>query len=76
MKLSSSTTRETDSNTNEKYRHIYVIIEHFEGQVVPVVLEMLGELRRLMDDFNHKYDSTEKVVAVVLGAMLENYVRN
>ena len=29
-----------------------------------------------MDDFNHKYDSTEKVVAVVLGAMLENYVRN
>jgi electron transfer flavoprotein alpha subunit len=68
MKMSNSTTQETNSNTNEKYRHIYVIIEHFEGQVVPVSLEMLGEARRLMDDFNHKYDSTEKVVAVVLGS--------
>src|ERR671910_2082194 len=67
MKVSKSTTQATNSNTNEKYRHIYVIIEHFEGQVVPVSLEMLGEARRLMDDFNQKYDSTEKVVAVVLG---------
>jgi electron transfer flavoprotein alpha subunit len=65
--MSKSTTQETNSNTNEKYRHVYVIIEHFEGQVVPVSLEMLGEARRLMDDFNNKYDSTEKVVAVVLG---------
>jgi electron transfer flavoprotein alpha subunit len=54
--------------TDEKYRHIYVIIEHFEGQVVPVSLEMLGEARRLMDDFNQKYKSTEKVVAVLLGS--------
>ena len=60
--------QENRSNVTEKYRHIYVIIEHFEGQVVPVSLEMLGEARRLMDDFNQKYNSTEKVVAVVLGS--------
>jgi electron transfer flavoprotein alpha subunit len=34
---------------------------------VPVSLEMLGEARRLMDGFNRKYSSDEKVVAVVLG---------
>src|SRR6478735_11818407 len=60
--------QENSSNATEKYRHIYVIIEHFEGQVVPVTLEMLGEARRLMDDFNQKYNSTEKVVAVLLGS--------
>ena len=60
--------QESRSNTTEKYRHIYVIIEHFEGQVVPVSLEMLGEARRLMDVFNLKYNSSEKVVAVLLGS--------
>jgi electron transfer flavoprotein alpha subunit len=60
--------QENSSNATEKYRHIYVIIEHFEGQLVPVTLEMLGEARRLMDDFNQKYNSTEKVVAVLLGS--------
>src|SRR5206468_9529990 len=60
--------QESRSNTTEKYRHIYVIIEHFEGEVVPVSLEMLGEARRLMDDFNQKYNSSEKVVAVLLGS--------
>jgi electron transfer flavoprotein alpha subunit len=43
------------------------VIEHEEGIPVPVSLEMLGEARRLMDDFNAKYSSNEKVVAVVLG---------
>jgi electron transfer flavoprotein alpha subunit len=65
--MSKSLGRENRSDTDEKYRHIYVIIEHFEGQVVPVSLEMLGEARRLMDDFNQKYNSSEKVVAVLLG---------
>ena len=66
--MSKSTNQESTSNNKiEKYRHIYVIIEHFEGQVIPVSLEMLGEARRLMDEFNRKYNSTEKVVAVVLG---------
>ena len=50
-----------------KYQHLYVVIEHEDGMPVPVSLEMLGEARRLMDDFNKKYSSDEKVVAVVLG---------
>jgi len=66
--MSKSTNQQSISNHKiEKYRHLYVIIEHFEGQVIPVSLEMLGEARRLMDEFNSKYNSTEKVVAVVLG---------
>src|SRR6187455_788437 len=68
MKMSNSTNQEIGANKDEKYRHIYVIIEHFEGQVVPVSLEMLGEARRLMDDFNQKYQLREKVVAVLLGS--------
>jgi electron transfer flavoprotein alpha subunit len=51
----------------EPYRHLYVVIEHEEGVPVPVSLEMLGEARRLMDYFNKKYLSHEKVIAVVLG---------
>src|ERR671926_1056152 len=51
----------------DKYQHLYVIIEHEDGKPVPVSLEMLGEARRLMNSFNDKYSSDEKVVAVVLG---------
>ena len=51
----------------EKYRHLYIIIEHENGEFLPVSLEMVGEARRLMDDFNSKYSSKEKVVAVILG---------
>jgi len=70
--MSNSTMENDNPKIDEKYRHIYVIIEHFEGLVVPVSLEMLGEARRLMDNFNQKYDSTEKVVAVVLGSNVRN----
>jgi len=49
------------------YRHLYVVVEHEEGKPIPVSLEMLGEARRLMDDFNKRYSSNEKVVAVLLG---------
>jgi electron transfer flavoprotein alpha subunit len=59
--------RVTSSEAECKYRHIYVVIEHEEGKPLPVSLEMLGEARRLMDRFNEKYTSEEKVVAVVLG---------
>jgi len=59
--------------TEEKYRHVYVIIEHFDGKLLPVSLEMLGEARRLFDDFNSRYSSTEKVVAVVLGHDIEKF---
>ena len=51
----------------EPYQHLFVVIEHEDGNPVPVSLEMLGEARRLMDSFNRKYSSDEKVVAVVLG---------
>lgn len=50
-----------------KYQHLYVVIEHEDGKPLPVSLEMLGEARRLMDGFNERYSSDEKVVAVVLG---------
>jgi electron transfer flavoprotein alpha subunit len=50
-----------------KYQHLYVVIEHEDGKPVPVSLEMLGEARRLMDGFNKRYSSDEKVVAIVLG---------
>lgn len=52
---------------SEKYQHLYVVIEHDEGKLVPVSLEMLGEGRRLMDGFNSKYKLQEKMIAVVLG---------
>lgn len=51
----------------EPYQHLFVVIEHEEGTPVPVSLEMLGEARRLMDNFNKKYSTNEKVVAIVLG---------
>lgn len=54
--------------SSSKYQHLYVVIEHEDGIPVPVSLEMLGEARRLMDGFNKKYSSDEKVVAVVLGS--------
>ncbi len=56
----------------ENYRHLYVVIEHEDGKFLPVSLEMLGEARRLLDDFNKKYSSKEKVVAVVLGHNIKN----
>src|SRR5919199_5831798 len=55
------------TSEDSHYRHLFVIIEHEEGKPIPVSLEMLGEARRLMDHFNKKYSSHEKVVAIVLG---------
>jgi electron transfer flavoprotein alpha subunit len=51
---------------------LYVIIEHEGGKFLPVSLEMLGEARRLLDNFNKKYSTKEKVVAVVLGYNIKN----
>ena len=53
--------------TEGDYRHVYIIIEHEEGKILQVSLEMLGEARRIFDDFNKKYLSKEKVVAILLG---------
>jgi electron transfer flavoprotein alpha subunit len=65
-----------DTNLNEiskdRYRHTYVIIEHEEGKPLPVSLEMLGEARRLIDNFNNKYSLNERVVALVLGSNVQN----
>jgi electron transfer flavoprotein alpha subunit len=55
-----------DTCKNE-YHHTYVVIEHEEGKPLPVSLEMLGEARRLIDNFNDRYSLNEKVVAIVLG---------
>ncbi|MDQ5869327.1 MAG: hypothetical protein M3530_06320, partial [Thermoproteota archaeon] len=56
------------SNTSGgKYRNLYVVIEHIDGKLVPVSLEMLGEARMLMDDLNQRYLYSDIVVGVVLG---------
>ena len=60
----------------EPYQHLYVVIEHEEGIPVPVSLEMLGEGRRIMDDFNKKYSANEKVVAVLLGDNVRDLCEN
>jgi len=57
----------------EKYRHLYVVIEHEDGEFLPVSLEMIGEARRLIDGFNSKYSSNEKVVAVILGHNIKDF---
>ena len=50
-----------------KYQHLFVCFEHDDGNPVSVSFEMLGEARRLMDDFNKKYSLDEKVIAIILG---------
>ena len=52
---------------NERYRHLFVIIESINNELIPASLEMLGEARRQMDHFNLKYKSNEKVIAIHLG---------
>jgi len=59
--------------SEEKYRHVYVVIEHIDGKILPVSLEMLGEARRLFDDYNTRYSSNEKVVAIILGNNIKNF---
>ncbi|MDQ3839844.1 MAG: electron transfer flavoprotein subunit alpha/FixB family protein [Thermoproteota archaeon] len=59
----------------DKYRHTYVIIEHEGGKPLPVSLEMLGEARRLIDNFNNKYSLNERVVALVLGSGVQHLCR-
>jgi len=61
--------------TEGDYRHVYVVIEHIDGKLLPVSLEMLGEARRLFDDFNKRYSSKEKVVAVVLGHNIQHLTK-
>ncbi|NWJ43539.1 MAG: electron transfer flavoprotein subunit alpha/FixB family protein [Thaumarchaeota archaeon] len=48
-------------------------MEHIDGKILPVSLEMLGEARRLFDDFNARYSSNEKIVAVILGNNIKDF---
>ncbi|MEM2760696.1 MAG: electron transfer flavoprotein subunit alpha/FixB family protein [Nitrososphaerales archaeon] len=50
-----------------KYEHLFVFFEHDDGNPANVSFEMLGEARRLMDEFNRKYSRNEKVIAIILG---------
>lgn len=61
--------------TEGDFRHVYVVIEQEEGRILQVSLEMLGEARRMMDEFNKKYLSKEKVVAVLLGHNIKDISR-
>ena len=61
--------------SEERYRHVYVVMEIEDGKPIPASLEMLGEARRLMDDFNKKYSSNEKVVAVLLGDKIKELAK-
>jgi electron transfer flavoprotein alpha subunit len=61
--------------TEGDYRHLYVIMEQEEGELLPVSLEMLGEARRLFDDFNKKHSSNEKVIAVILGYKIKEITK-
>ena len=65
-RISENASNSTDQRESS-YRHLYIVVEHQDGKPIPVTLEMLGEARRLMDNFNGRYSSSEKVVAVVLG---------
>ena len=56
----------------EKYRHLYIVVEIQNGKLIPVSKEMIGEARRLMDGFNQKYSSEEKVVAIVIGSKIKD----
>ena len=60
-----SNVRSTEDESG--YRHLYLVTEHEEGRPLPVTFEMLGEARRMMDGFNSKYSSKEKVVAIAVG---------
>ncbi len=60
-------TEKDNTIENNNYRHLYIIIEQEEGSILPVSFEMLGEGRRLIDDFNTRYKPEEKVVAIILG---------
>jgi electron transfer flavoprotein alpha subunit len=60
--------KEKEKEKEDNNRHLYIVIEQEEGKILPVSFEMLGEARRLMDDFNSRYKpEEEKVVAIILG---------
>lgn len=65
-------TLNNQSDDKGKYRHLFVVIETINNDLIPASLEMLGEARRLMDKFNLQYNSDEKVIAIILGDGIRN----
>lgn len=73
-----------DHPTNEKqwvegtvggdYRDMWVYCETQGGDLIDVSREMLGKARELMDGYNDAYGSTERVVAVLVGADASDHV--
>ena len=73
-----------DHPTNEKqwvegtvggdYRDMWVYCETQGGNLIDVSREMLGKARELMDGYNDAYGSTERVVAVLVGADASDHV--
>ena len=73
-----------DHPTNEKqwvegtvggdYRDMWVYCETQGGDLTDVSREMLGKARELMDGYNDAYGSTERVVAVLVGADASDHV--
>jgi len=61
--------------TEGDFRHAYIIMEQEEGKLLQVSLEMLAEARRLLDEFNKKYSSKEKVVAILLGQNIKQITK-
>ncbi len=66
LKIKSNIENENE-NDQDCYKHLYIVVDQEEGTLFPISFEMLGAGRRLMDDFNRRYNSDEKVVAVILG---------
>ena len=64
------------TNMKEKYRHLFVVIESINNNIVPASLEMLGEARRLIDHFNIMYNSNEKVIAILLGDGIQHLIQD
>jgi electron transfer flavoprotein alpha subunit len=63
-----SSQKRVDEEEEENHnRNLYVVTEQEDGKILPASFEMLGEGRRLMDNFNSRYKPEEKVVAVILG---------
>ena len=67
-------------NSNNEYDNnalvnLYVVIEIQDTKIVHVSLEMLGEARRLMDDYNSKYNANEKVIAIILGLDIKDLAK-
>ena len=60
--------------TEGDFRHTYIVIEQEEGKLLQVSIEMLAEARRLLDEFNKKYSSKEKVVAILLGQNVKELI--